>query len=68
MPRRARTRHSPVTTSDLPASEEVPAIKTPLAGVALLLTGAVYGVSADRSDACRIGAICVWLGAAVIKS
>jgi len=30
MPRRAKTRHNPVTMSDLPASEDVPAIRTPL--------------------------------------
>ena len=29
-PRRARTRHSPVTTRDFPASEEVPVISSPL--------------------------------------
>jgi hypothetical protein len=28
-PRRASTRHSPVTTRDFPASEDVPAIKIP---------------------------------------
>ena len=30
MPRRASARHNPVTTSDFPASEDVPAIRTPL--------------------------------------
>ena len=75
-PRRANARHNPVTISDLPASEDVPAIRTPLdAPVSELLvpfrdsqlstpslpTGAVYGVSAERSGACRIGAGCVWL-------
>ncbi len=30
-PRRRSARHSPVTTSDFPASEDVPAITTPLA-------------------------------------
>ena len=30
MPRRANARHNPVTTSDLPASEDVPAIRRPL--------------------------------------
>jgi hypothetical protein len=42
MPRRARTRHKPVTTSDFPASEDVPAIRTPPVS---LPTGAVYGLS-----------------------
>jgi hypothetical protein len=32
-PLRARCRHRPVTTSDFPASEEVPAIRTPAAVV-----------------------------------
>jgi hypothetical protein len=44
-PRRARARHNPVTTSDFPASEDVPAIRTPLDPPASLPTGAVYGVS-----------------------
>jgi uncharacterized protein YkwD len=81
MPRRANTRHNPVTMSDLPASEDVPAIRTPLdAPVSELLvsellaqfrgshlstlslpTGAVYGVSAERSCACRMGIGYVWL-------
>jgi uncharacterized protein YkwD len=76
MPRRAKTRHNPVTMSDLPASEDVPAIRTPLdAPVSELLaqfrgsqpstlslpTGAVYGVSAERSGACRMGVGYVWL-------
>jgi len=52
----------------LPASEEVPAISKPLDESVSVPTGAVYGVSADRSAACRIGSGCVWLGAAVIKS
>jgi hypothetical protein len=34
-----------VTTSDLPTSEDVPAISTPLDVRVLLPTGAVYGVS-----------------------
>jgi hypothetical protein len=68
MPRRASVRHNPVTTSDLPASEEVPAISKPLDEPVSVLTGEVYGVSADRSAACRIRSDCVWLGAAVIKS
>ena len=38
-------RHNPVTTSDFPASEDVPAIRTPLDPPASLPTGAVYGVS-----------------------
>jgi hypothetical protein len=67
MPRRDSTRHNPVTTNDLPASEDVPAISTPLEPPSLP-TGAVYGVSAERSVACRIGSHCVWLDAAVIKS
>jgi uncharacterized protein YkwD len=61
IPRRAKARHKPVTTSDLPASDDVPAISTPLDSAVLLPTGAVYGVSAQRSDACRIRIICVWL-------
>ena len=45
MPRRASARHNPVTTSDFPASEDVPATRTPLDPPASLPTGAVYGVS-----------------------
>jgi hypothetical protein len=56
-----------VTTSDLPASEAVPAISRPLEPSSVP-TGAVYGVSADRSAACRIGGDCVWLVGAVIES
>jgi len=67
IPRRASTRHNPVTINDLPASEDVPAISTPLEPPSLP-TGAVYGVSADRLVACRIWPHCVWLDAAVIKS
>ena len=44
-PRRASARHKPVTTSDLPTSEDVPAIRTPLDVPGSLLTGAVYGLS-----------------------
>jgi hypothetical protein len=47
-PRRASARHMPVTTSDLPTSEDVPAIRTPLDVRVLLPTGAVYGVSTWR--------------------
>ena len=43
--RRASARHNPVTTSDFPASEDVPATRTPLDPPASLPTGAVYGVS-----------------------
>jgi hypothetical protein len=32
IPRRRAARHSPVTTSDLPASDEVPHTRTPLTG------------------------------------
>jgi hypothetical protein len=46
----------------------VPAISTPLDIPVSVPTGAVYGVSAGRSVACRIGSSCVWLVAAVIKS
>ena len=45
MPRRARARHNPVATNDFPASEDVPAIRTPLDSPVSLPTGAVYGVS-----------------------
>ena len=41
MPRRASARHSPVTTSDLPASEDVPATSSPLARLGRLSTGRV---------------------------
>ena len=41
-PRRASTRQSPVTTSDLPASEDVPATSRPVAR-ASVGTGRVYG-------------------------
>jgi hypothetical protein len=51
-----------VTTSDLPASEDVPAISRPLEPSSVP-TGAVYGVSADRSAACRIGWIVFGLSA-----
>jgi hypothetical protein len=44
-PRRASARHKPVTISDLPTFDDVPAIKTPLDVRVLLPTGAVYGVS-----------------------
>jgi uncharacterized protein YkwD len=47
-PRRASARHKPVTTSDLPTSEDVPAIRTPLDVPVALPTGAVYGVSIWR--------------------
>ena len=43
IPRRASARHKPVTTSDFPASDDVPAIRTPLDVVTVLPTGAVYG-------------------------
>jgi hypothetical protein len=45
MARRARARQIPVTTSDFPASEDVPATRTPLDSPVSLPTGAVYGVS-----------------------
>jgi len=45
MPWLDSARHKPVTTRDLPTSEDVPAISTPLAVGVRLLTGAVYGVS-----------------------
>jgi uncharacterized protein YkwD len=61
MPRRARVRHKPVTIMDLPASEDVPAIRTPELSTVRLPTGAVYGVSEGRSDACRISPNYVWL-------
>ena len=38
-PRRASARQSPVTTSDLPASEEVPATRSPLADPWVPTTG-----------------------------
>jgi hypothetical protein len=44
-PRRASARHRPVTTSDLPTSEDVPATRTPVEVAVALLTGAVYGVA-----------------------
>ena len=37
-PRRASARQSPVTTSDLPASEDVPATRIPLADPVVLTT------------------------------
>ena len=48
MPRRASVRHNPVTTSDFPASEDVPAIRTPLDSPVSVPTGEVYGVSRCR--------------------
>jgi len=62
IPRRATARHNPVTTSDLPASEDVPAISRPLEPSSVP-TGAVYGVSAGPSAACRIGWIVFGLSA-----
>jgi hypothetical protein len=52
----------------LPASDEVPAISTPLDVAVLLPTGAVYGVSAERSDACRLRSSVFGYGFAVTKS
>ena len=68
MPRRASARHKPVTTSDFPASEDVPAIRTPLD---------VAGFAAHRrsvrrvhmtTGACWNGSHYVWLAQVVIKS
>ena len=43
IPARASARHRPVTTRDLPASEEVPATSRPLAPPPSARIGAVYG-------------------------